>query len=99
VKQLGVVGNISIDCSNRVGTSGTTSIGGAALYVALSATRAGFASRPLSLIGTDPSAPRPTTASRRTSPPTPSNRSVPGATITTTYAVDVRSTSPGCSPC
>jgi sugar/nucleoside kinase (ribokinase family) len=53
LNQLGVVGNISIDRSNRDGISDTTSIGGAALYVALAAARAGLASRPLSLVGTD----------------------------------------------
>ncbi|MGH3856446.1 MAG: carbohydrate kinase family protein [Pseudonocardiaceae bacterium] len=47
------MGNISIDRSDRVGTSGTKSIGGAALYVALAAARAGLASRPLSLVGPD----------------------------------------------
>jgi sugar/nucleoside kinase (ribokinase family) len=53
VSKLGVVGNISIDRSMRDGISGTTSIGGAALYVALAATRADLASRPLSVVGTD----------------------------------------------
>ncbi|MGH3819057.1 MAG: carbohydrate kinase family protein [Pseudonocardiaceae bacterium] len=53
MSKLGVVGNISIDRSIRDGISDTTSIGGAALYVALSATRAGLASRPLSVVGTD----------------------------------------------
>jgi sugar/nucleoside kinase (ribokinase family) len=53
VSQLGVVGNVSIDRSNRAGISGTTSIGGAALYVALAAARAGLVSRPISLVGTD----------------------------------------------
>lgn len=52
-ERLGVAGNISIDRSNRDGNSGTTSIGGAALYVALAAARAGLTSRPLSLVGTD----------------------------------------------
>lgn len=53
MSQVGVVGNISIDRSNRNGISATTSIGGAALYFALGAARAGLASRPLSLVGTD----------------------------------------------
>jgi sugar/nucleoside kinase (ribokinase family) len=53
VSKLGVVGNISIDRSIRNGISSTTSIGGAALYVALAATRADLASRPLSVVGTD----------------------------------------------
>lgn len=48
-----MVGNISIDRSNREGIWDTISVGGAALYVALAAARAGLASRPLSLIGTD----------------------------------------------
>ncbi len=53
MSQLGVVGNISIDRSHRGELVGPTSIGGAALYVALAATRAGLASRPLSVIGSD----------------------------------------------
>lgn len=53
MNQLGVVGSISIDHSNRDGMAGTTSIGGAALYVALAAAQAGLTSRPLSLVGTD----------------------------------------------
>ncbi len=53
MSQLGVVGNISIDRSHRGEILGSTSIGGAALYVALAATRAGLASRPLSVIGSD----------------------------------------------
>lgn len=53
MSQLGVVGNISIDRSHWGEFFGPTSIGGAALYVALAATRAGLASRPLSVIGSD----------------------------------------------
>jgi sugar/nucleoside kinase (ribokinase family) len=53
VSRLGVVGNVSIDRINRNGTAGTTSIGGAALYVALAAARAGLTSRPISVIGID----------------------------------------------
>lgn len=53
LNQLGIVGNISIDRSDQDGISGTTNIGGAALYVALAAARAGLASQPLSLVGTD----------------------------------------------
>ncbi|MGH3870363.1 MAG: carbohydrate kinase family protein [Pseudonocardiaceae bacterium] len=52
MSRLGVVGNISIDRGDQDGISGTT-IGGAALYVALAAARAGLASRPLSVVGTD----------------------------------------------
>lgn len=53
MSRLGVVGNISIDHSHRAGVPGLTSIGGAALHVALAAARAGFVSRPLSVVGHD----------------------------------------------
>ncbi|MGH3881896.1 MAG: carbohydrate kinase family protein [Pseudonocardiaceae bacterium] len=53
MSQLGVVGNISIDRSRWGGLLGPASIGGAALYVALAAARAGLASRPLSVVGCD----------------------------------------------
>lgn len=53
MSQLGVIGNISIDRSRRHGILGPASIGGAALYVALAAARAGLASRPLSVVGRD----------------------------------------------
>lgn len=53
MSRLGVVGNISIDHSHRGELLGPMSIGGAALYVALAATRAGVASRPLSVVGSD----------------------------------------------
>lgn len=53
MSRLSVVGNISIDRINRNRTAGTSSIGGAALYVALAAARAGLTSRPISVIGTD----------------------------------------------
>ncbi len=53
MSQLGVVGNISIDRSRHRRLLGPASIGGAALYIALAAARAGLASRPLSVVGCD----------------------------------------------
>jgi sugar/nucleoside kinase (ribokinase family) len=53
MSQLGVVGNVSIDRSHWGGLMGPTSVGGAALYVALAATRAGLEARPLSVIGSN----------------------------------------------
>jgi sugar/nucleoside kinase (ribokinase family) len=53
VSRLGVVGNISIDRSHRIGLPGSVGIGGAALHVALAAARGGLASRPISVVGPD----------------------------------------------
>lgn len=51
--RLAVIGNISID--HRVYPDGVRdpALGGAALYIALAATHAGLAARPVSVIGTD----------------------------------------------
>jgi len=51
--RLAVIGNISIDHRVYIDGRRGAALGGAALHIALAATRAGLAARPVSLIGTD----------------------------------------------
>ena len=51
--RLAVIGNISIDHRVRPDGIRDTALGGAALHIALAATRAGLDARPVSVIGTD----------------------------------------------
>ena len=53
MEQLGVIGNISRDVAIYPGGNRVKMLGGAALYIALAAARAGLPTAPISVIGTD----------------------------------------------
>ena len=53
MEQLGVIGNISRDVATYPGGNRVKMLGGAALHIALAASRAGLPTAPISVIGTD----------------------------------------------